>query len=71
MDSSKFDEAQKLQHKIDACNKLLRVPKQNPILVEIQSHYSTHVFIPADLWDKIMETVTQAKQQYKEEFHAL
>ena len=71
MDRSKFNEAQKLYHKIEACNTLIRVPKQNSMYVEVNSSYTTHVVIPVDLWDKIMEVVKEAKKQYNEELNAL
>lgn len=72
MNKNKFDTAQKLLRKIDACNLILEVPNQNsPLYVEINSICKTHVLIPVDLWNKIIEAVKQAKQQYKEEFNAL
>lgn len=71
MDRSKFNEAQKLYHKIEAYNALIRVPKQNTIYVEVNSLYTTHVVIPIDLWEKIIKTVKIAKQQYDEELNAL
>lgn len=71
MDRSKFDAAQKLYHKIDACNSLLQVPKQPSIYVEVNSLYTTHVLIPADLWDKILKAVIEAKNQYNKELDAL
>lgn len=49
----------------------MRVPKQNSIYVEVHSLYTTHAVIPADLWEKIIKTVKQAKQQYDEELNAL
>ena len=71
MDRNKFDAAQKLYHKIDACNSLLQVPKQPSIYVEVNSLYTTHVLIPVDLWDKIMKTVKEVKEQYSKELNAL
>lgn len=71
MDRSKFDAVQKLYHKIQACDNLLRVPKQNSIYAEVNSLYTTRVVIPIDLWDKIMEAVKIARQQYNEELNAL
>ena len=71
MDRCKFNEAQKLYHKIDACNTLLQVPRQNTIHVEIDSLYTSHAIIPIDLWCKILETVKEAKKQYEEELDAL
>lgn len=71
MDRSKFDAAQKLYHKIDACTHLLQVPRENSIYVEIKSLYTTHVLIPVDLWDKIMETVKEVKEQYNKELDTL
>ena len=68
---SKFDAAQKLYHKIQACDNLLQVPKQNSLHVEVHSLYTTHVVIPVDLWNKIMETVKIVKQQYNKELDAL
>ena len=71
MDRSKFDEAQKLYHKIEACDALIRVPKQSSLNVEVNSLYTIPVVIPVDLWDKIMEAVKEAKKQYDKEFNAL
>lgn len=71
MDRSKFNEAQKIYHKIEACDALIRVPKQNSILVEINSLYTSHALIPIDLWCKISEAVKEAKKQYEKELDAL
>ena len=71
MNKNKFDAAQELLHKIDACDLLLLIPNQNSIYAELNSTYRTCVVIPTDLWCKITEVVKQAKQQYEEEFNAL